>query len=120
MTMYRFETLDLGTYRDDDYFLVGYVEPEPADGEDYDPQTDAEDYGWSLVQKAESPLDENTEVVRMDTRHGFAHMDKEYLPPDVEEEKKVRLEEGYGFRRMRDYLLANWEDFADLHIHYNE
>jgi len=117
--MYRLDSIDLGTYRGDDYFLVGFVEPRPEQGEDYDPENDADNYGWTLVQKAESPLDQNTEVVRMDTRHGFAHMDREYLPPD-EGEKKVQLEDGYGFFRMRDFLLANWEDYADLHIHYNE
>lgn len=118
--METFDTIDLGTYRGDDYFLVGYVEPEPEDREEYDPEVDADNYGWSLVQKAESPLDENTEIVRLDNCHDQPHMDKEYLPPDVSEDKKEWLDKGYSFYRMRDYLLENWEKFADLHIHYNE
>ena len=118
--MYRFDSIDLGRYRGDNYFLVGYVEPEPEDGENYDPETDADDYGWSLVQKAETPVDDNDEVVGMDTRHGQPHLDKEYLPPDSDEDKKEWLDDGYSFRRMRDYLLANWQDYADLHIYYTE
>lgn len=88
--------------------------------DDYSPAEDAENYGWSLVQKAESPLDENDEIVRMDTRHDQPHLDKEYLPPDSNEEKKMWLDDGYSYRRMRTYLLQNWQDFADLHIYYNE
>ncbi|SNZ18340.1 hypothetical protein SAMN06269185_3335 [Natronoarchaeum philippinense] len=118
--MNRFDSLDLGVYRGDDYFLVGYVEPAPEDGEDYDPEVDADNYGWSLVQKAESPLDENTEIVGMDTRHDRPHLDKEYLPPDVGEGDKVWLDEGYEFYRMRDFLLENWQGYADLHIYHNE
>lgn len=117
--MYRIESIDLGDYRGDAYFLVGYVEPDPEDCEDYDPDEDADNYGWSLVQKAESPLDENVEIVGMDTRHGYPHLDKRYLPPDSDEDRKVRLEDGYSFQRMRDYLLQNWQDFADLYIYYN-
>ena len=56
----------------------------------------------------------------MDTRHGQPHLDKEYLPPDSDEDKKEWLDDGYSFRRMRDYLLANWQDDADLHIYYTE
>ena len=118
--MNRFDSLDLGNYRGDNYFLVGYVEPDPEGFDEYDPAKDAVNYGWSLVQKAESPLDENDEIVGMDTRHGQPHLDKEYLPPDSDEEKKVWLEDGYTFERMRAFLLENWQDYADLHIHFNE
>jgi hypothetical protein len=118
--MERFSSIDLENYRGDNYFLVGYVEPDPDDYENYDPEEDAENYGWSLVQKAESPLDKNDEIVRMDTRHSQPHLDKEYLPPNSDEEKKVWLDDDYSYRRMRNYLLQNWQNFADLHIHYNE
>ena len=118
--MERFDSIDLGNYRGGNYFLVGYVEPDPDDYDDYDPAEDAENYGWSLIQKAESSLDENDETVGMDTRHDQPHLDREYLPPDGEEDKKVWPEDGYSFQRMRDYLLQNWQDFAGLHIYYNE
>ncbi len=97
--MFRLDSIDLGNYRGDNYFLVGYVEPDPDGFDNYDPADNAENYGWSLVQKAESPLDENDEIVRMDTRHGQPHLDKEFLPPDDENEKKVWLDEGYTQRR---------------------
>ena len=118
--MDRFSTTDLGNYRGDNYFLVGYVEPGADDGDDYDPAEDADNYGYSLVQKAESPVDENVEIVRMDTCHDQPHLDKEFLPPDVEAEKKVWLDDGYTFRRMKGYLLENWQKFVDAHIYYNE
>jgi len=118
--MERFESIDLGDYRGDAFFLVGYVEPDPDGYENYDPSEDAENYGWSLVQKAESPLDKNNEIVRMDTCHDQPHLDKEYLPPDSDEGKKMWLDDGYSYQRMRDYLLENWQRFADLYIYYNE
>ncbi|WP_324666184.1 DUF7718 family protein [Haloarcula sediminis] len=118
--METFDNIDLENYRGDNYFLVGYVEPDPDGYEDYDPEKDAENYGWSLVQEAKSPLDEKDEIVRMDTCHGQPHLDKEYLPPDSDEEKKVWLDDDYAFYRMRDYLLQNWRDFADRHIYHNE
>lgn len=117
--MHRFSGLDLGSYRGDNYFLAGYVEPNLEEETEYNPEVDAENYGWSLVQKKESPLDENTEIVRMDTRHEGPHLDKEYLPSDVDDDK-IWLDDGYGFYRMRDYLLSNWQYYADLHIRYNE
>ncbi|MDL0128508.1 hypothetical protein [Halobacterium salinarum] len=93
--------------------------PNPRTGRN-GPEVDADNYGWSLVQKAESPLDESTEIVRLDNCHDHPHMDKEYLPPDADEDKKEWLEDDYGFYRMRDYLLENWKTSADLHIYYNE
>ncbi|MFB6199164.1 MAG: hypothetical protein ABEI52_13025 [Halobacteriaceae archaeon] len=34
--MYSFETIDLGTYRGDEYFLTGFVEPDPGNSASYD------------------------------------------------------------------------------------
>lgn len=118
--MYSFESIDLSEYRGDDYFLVGFVEPKPPEGEDYDPDEDAENYGVVVVQEGAHPLEENDQIVRMDTRHGRPHMDKEYLPADTDKERKEWLEEGYTYERMKAYLLSNWKIFADRHIYYNE
>lgn len=118
--MYSIESIDLGTYRGDEYFLVGYVEPEPEQGEDYDPDRDAENYGVSLVQTGVGLIEENAEIARMDTYHGQPHLDKEYLPPDADEAEKVLLEEGYTIDQMKRYFLENWQSFADQQIHYNE
>lgn len=118
--MYSFETLDLGTYRGDDYFLVGFVVPEPSEGSDYDPDEDAEDYGVTLVREGTHPLEENNQIIRMDTAHGKPHMDLVYLPPDSDENRKKWLNDGYTYKRMKQYLLTNWETFADLYIEHNE
>ncbi|WP_254545599.1 DUF7718 family protein [Halomarina pelagica] len=118
--MYSFESIDLGTYRGDDYFLLGFVEPEPFEGEDYDPDEDAENYGVTLVREGTYPLEENVEIVRMDTAHGRPHMDLVYLPDDADEDRKVWLEDGYTYERMKRYLLVHWETFADRYIRYNE
>ncbi|MEZ3145639.1 hypothetical protein [Halobaculum sp. MBLA0143] len=118
--MNRYTTIDLGEYRGDNYFLTSFVEPDPDDYDDYTPAENAENYGWVVVQKAESPIDDNNQVVRMDTRHEGPHLDKEYLSSDSDEDDKIRLDDGYSFLRMRDYLLANWEQFVDLYITNNE
>jgi len=39
-----------------------------------------------------------------------------YLPPSTDEERKRCLDDGYTYERMKQFLLANWEDFADLYI----
>jgi hypothetical protein len=118
--MYSFEKIDLGTYRGDGYFLAGFVEPEASEGEDYDPDVDADDFGVTLVQAGTHPLEENIEIVRMDTAHGQPHMDLVYLPPDVDEDSKVWLDDDYTYERMKQYLQANWKMFADRHIRENE
>lgn len=118
--MYSFDNIDLGEYRGDDYLLVGFVEPEPTEGEDFDPDVDADDYGVTVVRTSSSPLEDNREMVRMDTSHDQPHMDKLYLPPDSDEDRKEWLDEGYKYGRMKRYLLNNWKRFVDLYIQYNE
>jgi len=118
--MHSFESIDLGTYRGDGYFLMGFVEPEPSEGEGYDPAEDAESYGVTLVREGAHPLDGNIEIVRMDTAHGQPHMDLVYLPRDTAKDRKVWLEDGYTYKRMKQYLLANWKMFVDQYIRHNE
>lgn len=115
--MHRLETIDLGTYRGGDYFLAGFVEPEPGDGEDYDPDEDAIEYGVVLARSNSSGS--NVAIVRMDTSHDRPHLDRVYLPSDATEGRKVWLEECFTYDRMKQYLLANWRHFVDLYIRYN-
>lgn len=114
--MNRLETVDLGTYRGDEYFLTGFVEPAPVDGIDYDPDECADEYGVVLARP--TSLGSNDEVVRMDTAHGQPHLDLVYLPSSAHEQRKVRLDEGYTYERMKQYLLANWRRFAALSLRY--
>lgn len=117
--MHRIEAIDLGSYRGDNYILVGFVEPEPQDGEDFDPNEDADAYGVTVARKTKSGS--NIEVVRMDTAHGQdPHMDRAYLPPGTEEDRKVDLDKGFTYTRMKRYLLSNWQEFADRYIDYHE
>jgi len=118
--MHSFETIDLGTYRGDNYFLTGFVEPDPSDDAAFNPDEDAEEYGVTLARSAAHPLQENTQIVRMDTAHGRPHLDRVYLSPDADEDTKVWLEEGYEYLRMRAYLLENWKVFVDRYILHNE
>ena len=116
--MHSFEPIDLGSYRGANYQLVGFVEPEPSEGEDYDPDVDADEYGVTVYRVGDSPIEENTEIVRMDTLHGQPHLDKEYIPPDADAKKKVWLDQGYSYARMKRYLLANWKRFVDEALEY--
>lgn len=77
-------------------------------------------YGVTLVWEGAHPLEENIEIVRTDTAHGQPHMDLVYLPPDADEDRKVWLDDGYTYERMKQYLLANWTLFVDRYIRYNE
>lgn len=118
--MYSFEPIDLGEYRGDSYLLVGFVEPEPVEGEPYDPDEDAENYGVSLARITTHPLESNEEIVCMDTAHGRPHLDLRFLPPDADERDKIWLEDGYSCTRMKRYLLTNWQYFVDRDLHYSE
>ena len=118
--MHSYETIDLGTYRGDSYFLTGFVEPDPSDYAEFDPDEDGDEYGVALARSSAHPLQENTQIVRMDTAHGTPHLDRVYLPPDVDEDTKVWLEKGYEYHRMRAYLLANWKAFVDQYNLHNE
>jgi hypothetical protein len=117
--MYRFESIDLGTYRGEDYFLVGFVEPDPGDCAEYDPDKVARNYGATIVRSGNSPREGNTQIVRMDTVHGRPHLDLVYLPPDAETRKRW-LDRKYTYQRMREYLLANWRTFVDRYRRWNE
>ena len=116
--MHRLETIDLGTYRGEEYFLTGFVEPEPIEGTHYDPAEDATGYGIVLARS--TPVGSNVEVVRMDTAHGRPHLDRLFLPADTSEERTVWLDEGYTYERMKRYLLANWRRFVDRSVNDNE
>lgn len=116
--MHRFETIDLGTYRGDDYFLTGFVEPPPLEGEDYDPDEDADEYGVVLARS--TAFGSNVEVVRLDTAHGRPHLDLVYLPPEARANRKIWLDEGYTYVRMKQYLLANWRRFLDRYVNFHE
>jgi len=39
-------------------------------------------------------------------------MDLVYPLSDTDEERKVWLDDGHTYKRMKQYLLANWETFA--------
>ena len=118
--MHSFETIDLGSYRGEDYFLTGFVEPETENEEAYDPDVDADGYGVSLAQSASGRLEDNTEIVVLDTRHMGPHLDKRYLPDDADEEDEVELGDEWDYTRMKTYLLSNWKDFVDRHLYYQE
>ena len=118
--MYRFETIDLDEYREDDYFLTGFVEPEPADEAAYTPDEDATEYGVSLARAPTYPYEETIEIVRMDTSHGQPHIDHLYLPEDTTQQRKEWLSSGYSYSRMKQYLLTSWKGFVDRYIKHNE
>lgn len=118
--MYRLESIDLGTYRGANYVLVGFVEPEPAERAAYDPDTDADNYGVTLVRVGTGPLETNTEIVRLDTSHGQPHVDRVYLPPDADTTRKIWLDDDYTYTRMKQYVVSNWQWFVDAYVQYQD
>lgn len=108
--MHELETIDLGSYRVDDYFLTGFVDPAPVEGREYDPDEDADEYGVVLARS--TSVGSNVEVVRLDTAHGRPHLDRLYLPHDAGTSRKIWLDADYPYDRMRRYLLANWRQFV--------
>ncbi|MFC6615115.1 hypothetical protein ACFQAS_09155 [Halopenitus salinus] len=113
------EFIDLGEYRGDEYYLCGFVVPEPVDGENYDPDADASAWGVSVARKR---IDHsNQEIVRLDTAHGQdPHIDKEYLPENSIPDKKEVLTDEWPYSRMKQYLLSTWKQYADLYSYYND
>jgi hypothetical protein len=63
-------------------------------------------------------IEENTEIVPMDTLYGRPHLDKEYIPPEADAKKKAWLDQGYSYARMKRYLLANWKRFVHGALEY--
>lgn len=119
--MYSYEKIDLGNYRSDTYFLVGFVRPDPLQCEEYAPDEDADEYGVALVRSADSPMNDNTKIIRMDNAHSQTpHVDNVYLPPESDEDVKTELGEDWTYSDMRAFLLSNWRTYADLYRHYNK
>lgn len=121
MDLHSYEKIDLGGYRGDTYFLAGFVRPDSLQFEEYDPDEDAEECGVALVQSAETPMGDNTEIVRLDDAHGQTpHVDNIYLPSDSDEDVKTELGKDWTYSEMRAFLLSEWRTYADLYRYYNE
>lgn len=119
--MHSYEKIDLGDYRGDTYFLAGFVRPAPTRRDHYDPDEDAHEYGVSLVRSANSPVGDNTEIVRLDNAHGQTpHVDNVYLPPSSDEDEKTKLGEDWNYSKMRRFLLAEWRSYVDLFAYYRQ
>lgn len=119
--MHSYEKIDLGDYRGDTYFLAGFVRPDPTQDAEYDPNEDAHEYGVTLVRSAKSPVDDNTEIVRLDNAHGQTpHVDNIYLPAGTDEDEKMELGDDWTYSKMRRFLLSEWQSYADLSDYYRE
>lgn len=119
--LHSYEKIDLGDYRGDTYFLAGFARPDPLQYERYDPGEDADEFGVALVRSAETPVDDNTEIVRIDNAHGQTpHIDNVYLPPGSDEDVKTELGENWTYSDMRSFLLSEWRTYADLYSYYNQ
>lgn len=116
--MYSYEKIDLGDYRGNAYFLAGFVVPDPRQYAEYNPDEDADEYGVTLVRNGGTPTKDNTEIVRLDNAHGqIPHIDQLYLPNDSVESKR-KLGHDWTYSRMRQFLLSEWQKYADLYHYY--
>lgn len=119
--MYSYEKIDLGDYRDNTYFLAGFVVPDPRRYDKYNPDEDADEYGTTLVRSAEVPTKNNTEIVRLDNAHGQTpHVDKLYLPDDSIKSRKTKLDNDWIYSRMRQFLLSEWQKYVDIYHYHQE
>lgn len=120
--MYRFEQFELSggeAYRGHTYFLTGFVEPPPAEGDRYDPDVDADAWGVSIARRIVYTDADGTvvhtdteEVVRMDTRHGTPHIDYLFMPPSHSGRKEI-LDGAWPYSKMRRFLESNWREYVD-------
>lgn len=115
--MYRFTTIDLGTYRGENYVLVGFVDP-PPESDGFDPDDDADDYGVSLARTGTLPNESNHEIVRLDTKHGRPHLDRVNLPASAGKPTKVWLDDSWNYSKMESFLLTHWRTFVDEERRY--
>lgn len=119
--MHSYEKIDLGTYRGETYFLTGFTRPEPSRYDEFDPDEDADEYGVSLVRSGETPINDNTEIVRLDNAHGQTpHIDNVYLPSDSNEDEKTELGEDWDYSKMRTFLLSEWQTYVELFEYYQK
>jgi hypothetical protein len=90
-------TYDLGRYRSRTYILHG---------EDSSPHAPSDDFVVTVYYRDEE-RDENVEIARVDTAHGFTHFDRLYRRG----EPKERVE--WDFWEAMDHLDRNWRTYAE-------
>lgn len=113
--MYRFATDELGEHRGRRYFLTVAVEPDPRERDDFEPYRDAEDWCVTIHYPAARPNESDTEVVRIDTRHGRPHIDKLFLP----ERSKEWLPARYDLAAAERRLASRWLYYAERYDRYH-
>lgn len=121
--MYLYERLELTsgeTYRGARYLLSGFVEPEPGDERNFDPDQDAIEWGVSLARRdvwrdADGRVvhTDNVELCCLDTCHGGPHIDYRYVPATAERDLTVTLRGSWPYSKMRAFLLSNWRGLVD-------
>lgn len=106
--MHRLTTDMLGEHDGTSYFLTVAVEPTPSEFERSDPYEDAIEWCVTIHYPGSLPNESDTQVARMDTRHGQPHFDrlfepdqpKEWLPPD------------FTLADAETILASRWREYA--------
>lgn len=88
---------DLGQYQSRTYILRG---------EDSSPHAPPDDFVVTVYYRDEE-RDENVEIARVDTAHGFTHFDRLYR----RDTPKERVE--WDFWDAMDHLDRNWRTYAE-------
>lgn len=104
-------TDELGRFQGRRYYLTVAVEPAPEDRGRFDPYTDAEQWCVTVHFPAAVPSGSDTEIARIDTRHGRPHFDKLFRPT----RPKEWLPDGFGLRDAERRLVANWRRYAETY-----
>lgn len=91
--------LELGEYRHEVYFLVGRARPSLNEPEEF----------AVTVYYNDEQAEENVEIVRIDTAHGYTHIDRLYRRDEPKEPIDV------GFWEAIGKLEADWRTYATSH-----
>lgn len=107
--MYRLTTDELGTYDERPYFLTVAVEPDPTGYDSFDSYEDAEEWCVTVHYSASLPHENNTEIARIDTRHGRPHFDRLFET----DQPKTWLPTDFTLQDAEKLLASRWRTYAE-------
>ena len=107
--MHRLTTDELGVHEERPHFLTVAVEPDLSGFARFDPYEDASEWCVTVHYPASSPNESDTEIARIDTRHGQPHFDRLFEPG----QPKAWLPIDFALRDAETLLASRWREYAE-------